>query len=102
MRISTLHSEPVMIERESDIAKIDEAPLGPNKILLATAHLMGGCRMGADPREAVVRSDLRHHVIENLYVVDGSVFPTGLGVNPSLTIYGLATHASKAIAQAAS
>lgn len=101
-RVSTLHTEPIEITREADIEKIDRAPLGPNKLMLATAHLMGGCRMGADPREAVVRSDLRHHVIENLYVVDGSVFPTGLGVNPSLTIYGIATHASKAIAEAAS
>ena len=102
IRAHTLHTEPVEIRSEADLAKIDRAPLGPNKILLATAHLMGGCRMGADPKEAVVRSDLRHHQVENLYIVDGSVFPTGLGVNPSLTIYGLATHAAKGIAAAAS
>lgn len=100
-RVLTLHSDPIEITSEADLAKIDRAPVGPNRILLVTAHLMGGCRMGPDPRESVVRSDLRHHAVENLYVVDGSVFPTGLGVNPSLTIYGIATHAATGIAAAA-
>ncbi|MFN9910260.1 MAG: GMC family oxidoreductase, partial [bacterium] len=48
---------------------------------------MGGCAMGEDPSRAVVRSDLRHHSLPNLFVVDGSVLPTSLGVNPSQTIY---------------
>jgi choline dehydrogenase-like flavoprotein len=52
---------------------------------------MGGCKMGDDPSTSVVRStDLRHHTVENLHVVDGSVFPTSLGVNPQESIYGLA------------
>jgi choline dehydrogenase-like flavoprotein len=52
---------------------------------------MGGCKMGDDPSRAVVRSsDLRHHTLENLHIVDGSVFPTSLGVNPQESIYGLA------------
>jgi choline dehydrogenase-like flavoprotein len=55
---------------------------------------MGGCAMGRDPARSVVRSDLRHHEIENLFVVDGSVFPTALGVNPQLSIYGLAGYAA--------
>jgi choline dehydrogenase-like flavoprotein len=53
---------------------------------------MGGCAMGDDPARAVVRSeDLRHHKVKNLYVMDGSVFPTSLGVNPQESIYGLAS-----------
>jgi len=52
---------------------------------------MGGCAMGDDPKTSVVRSeDLRHHTIKNLHVIDGSVFPTSLGVNPQESIYGLA------------
>ena len=47
--------------------------------------------MGDDPARSVVRSsDLRHHTLANLHVVDGSVFPTSLGVNPQETIYGIA------------
>jgi choline dehydrogenase-like flavoprotein len=51
-----------------------------------TAHLMGGCRMGDDPAASVVNADGRSWEIPNLWVCDGSVFPTGGGVNPSLTI----------------
>lgn len=99
--VHTLHPEPVEMTSEADLAKIDRAEYAPNSVVIVTAHLMGGCRMGIDPLESVVRPDFRHHVVENLSVVDGSVFPTSLGVNPSLTIYGLATHAAKNIADAA-
>jgi choline dehydrogenase-like flavoprotein len=34
--------------------------------------------------------DLRHHTLTNLHVVDGSIFPTSLGVNPQESIYGIA------------
>lgn len=95
--VRTLHAEPVVCRSEADLSKIDDAPYGPNRLVLATAHLMGGCQMGKDPKTSVVRSDLRHHVVENLWIVDGSVFPSSLGVNPSHTIYGLATHAARAI-----
>ncbi len=52
----------------------------------STAHLMGGCRMGDDPRTSVVGSDGRSWDIDNLFVCDGSLFPTAGGVNPSMTI----------------
>jgi len=51
-----------------------------------TAHLMGGCRMGGDPATSVVGPDGGSWDIDNLFVCDGSLFPTGGGVNPSLTI----------------
>ena len=50
--------------------------------------------MGTDASKSVVGPDLRHHRISNLFVVDGSVFPTSLGVNPQLSIYGLAGYAA--------
>jgi choline dehydrogenase-like flavoprotein len=55
---------------------------------------MGGCRMGKDASTSVVDEMLRHHAVSNLFVVDGSVFPTGLGVNPMESIYGIASWAS--------
>jgi choline dehydrogenase-like flavoprotein len=70
---------------------IDAAPFDVGRLPVFTAHQMGGLAMGDDPSRSVVRSeDLRHHRIENLYVIDGSVFPTSLGVNPQESIYGLA------------
>lgn len=55
-----------------------------------TAHLMGGCRMGTDTETSVTDADGRTWEIPNLWVCDGSLFPTGGGVNPSLTIMALA------------
>ena len=54
------------------------------------AHLVGACRMGADPRSSVVDKFGRSHDIANLFVCDGSVFPTQGSANPGLTIQALA------------
>jgi choline dehydrogenase-like flavoprotein len=73
------------------VAQLDGAPFESNRMAVFSAHVMGGARMGDDPAHSVVRSsDLRHHTVDNLYVVDGSVLPTSLGVNPQETIYGIA------------
>ena len=54
------------------------------------AHLVGACRMGSDPRTSVVDKFCRSHDIANLFVCDGSVFPTQGSANPGLTIQALA------------
>jgi choline dehydrogenase-like flavoprotein len=54
------------------------------------AHLVGGCRMGADAGSGVVDRDLRSFSVPNLYVTDGSVLPTQGSANPALTIMALA------------
>jgi choline dehydrogenase-like flavoprotein len=56
----------------------------------STAHLMGGCRMGTSPTDSVTNADGRTWDIPNLWICDGSLFPTSGGVNPSMTIYALA------------
>ena len=55
-----------------------------------TCHLNGTARMGTDPRTSVVDADCRSWDIKNLWICDGSVFPTVGGVNPSLTIQAIA------------
>ena len=55
-----------------------------------TAHLMGGCRMGSTPRDSVTDANGRTWDVPNIWICDGSLFPTGGGVNPSLTIMALA------------
>lgn len=55
-----------------------------------TAHLMGGCRMGTEPAASVTDSFGRTWDVPNLWICDGSLFPTGGGVNPSCTIQALA------------
>ena len=53
-------------------------------------HLLGTARMGTDPATSVVNEWGRAHDVDNLYVVDGSVFVTAGGVNPTNTICSLA------------
>ena len=55
-----------------------------------TAHLLGTCRMGTHPDASVVNADGRTWDIPNLWICDGSLFPTSGAVNPSLTIQALA------------
>ena len=57
---------------------------------VASAHVMGGCAMASGEKDGVVNVYGRHHQVENLSVMDGSVFPTSIGANPQLSIYGLA------------
>ena len=92
--VHSFHTKSIRIVKEADLEAIDTAPLGPNLFGVFTAHQMGGCRMGADPSRAVVDPQLRHHLVKNLFVVDGSVFPTGLGVNPMESIYGVSSWAA--------
>jgi choline dehydrogenase-like flavoprotein len=61
-----------------------------------SAHFHGTCRMGDDPKRSVVDRWCRSHEVPNLWIVDGSVFPTAAGYNPTLTIlanaYRVADH----------
>jgi len=69
---------------------IDQLPQELHRQRIMTAHLMGGCAMGENEKQAVVDSNSRFHHADNLYVIDGSVFPTSIGANPQLSIYGMA------------
>jgi choline dehydrogenase-like flavoprotein len=50
------------------------------------ANQCGTCRFGEDPNTSVLNLNCRTHDVENLYVVDGSFFPSSSGVMPALTI----------------
>ena len=73
-------------QAKSAIANLDVAP---HLSTVGSAHVMGGCAMGEDPKRAVVSSKGKFHSLDNLYVMDGSLFPTSIGANPQLSIYGL-------------
>jgi choline dehydrogenase-like flavoprotein len=66
---------------------IAEAPLP-----FAGWHLMGTARMGADPETSVVNEWGRCHDVRNLFIIDGSLFVTAAGVNPTNTIQALALY----------
>ncbi|MGF1514600.1 MAG: GMC oxidoreductase [Elainellaceae cyanobacterium] len=54
--------------------------------LPAVGHQCGTCRFGEDPETSVLDVNCRAHDVDNLYVVDGSFFPSSSAVNPTLTI----------------
>ena len=61
----------------------------------ATAHILGGAIIGSDPGTGVADSDQRVFGYRNLRVMDGSVVPENIGVNPSWTITALAERAAQ-------
>lgn len=63
------------------VTRIDE-----KTAMKGSAHLHGTCRMGVDPAKSVLDPWCRAHDVPNLWVVDGSCFPTAGGYNPTLTI----------------
>ena len=61
--------------------------------LASTAHILGGCPMGRTRNEGVVDEFFRVHGYPNFLILDGSIMPCNLGVNPSLTITALSEYA---------
>ena len=95
-----VHAEGAAFESFADArAAIDAFVLQPVVTPVVSAHVMGGAPLGPDPVRAVVASTGRHHQIENLYVFDGSLFPTSIGANPQLSIYGIVARLATDLAQ---
>lgn len=67
---------------------------------LTAVHPMGSVPMGDDPKRAPVGSDGKHHHLDGLWVADGSLFPTSIGVPPQVSIYAMGHHVGRAIARA--
>ncbi len=78
-----------------------EASAPPRSHLrLEAFHPMGTARMGSDPQRAVVGTDGAVHGADGLYVADGSLMPTSLGVNPMMTIIAMASRVGRQMAEA--
>ena len=81
--VMTLHETPIVIRSEADVARIAAAPFGANQHTMFSAHQMGGCPMGSDPRRSVVDGRGRHHQIGNLFIADGFDLPDVAGGEPA-------------------
>lgn len=77
---------------------IDSFPYTPFGVTVGSAHVMGGSAMGEDETRSVTNSEGKFHHLDNLYVMDGSLFPTSIGANPQLSIYGLVLKLSSQLA----
>ena len=80
-------------------AAIQALPMKPLAARVVSAHVMGGCAIAGDERRGVVRPDGSHWQVKDLSVLDGSLFPTSIGANPQLSIYGLVARLATGLAQ---
>ncbi len=78
-----------------EIERLRTAKLAPPMFELSAFHPLGSCRASVDPSRGVVDQELEAHDAQKLFVVDGSVFPSSLGVNPQLTIMAFAQRAAR-------
>jgi choline dehydrogenase-like flavoprotein len=78
-------------------ALIPESGLRLGTVAIASAHLMGGCRMGADAAESVTDDWGRVHGVPWLFVADGSLFPRCAEINPYVTIMALADRVAEGV-----
>ncbi|MBZ2187909.1 GMC family oxidoreductase [Alcanivorax sp. JB21] len=79
------------IYRVTGAKEVMQAPTGIG------LHLMGGCAQGVQRDTSVVNPEFAVHGMPRLHVVDGSLFPSAPGINPSLTIMALAHRAAEAL-----
>ncbi len=83
---------PVRVTRAAELDGLDTSFVRPHSVPLTSAHPMGTLAMGDDPRTSVVSSRGEHHQVKGLFVADGSLFPTSIGVPPQISIYAFALH----------
>lgn len=101
-QVVSLHSPPVVLSKGDALDPLDGASWERLGVRILTAHQMGGCGMGSDAKTSVVDPTFRYRGLDNLFVADGSLMPTSLGVNPMETILALgrmaAPHVKNAVA----
>jgi hypothetical protein len=89
---------PDVVRSEKELLELEKTPLERPQVHLVASHLFGTVCASSDPKKGVVDANLGVHGREGLYVMDASVFPTNLGVNPQHSIMGLVMVASEQLA----
>ncbi|KAI2778639.1 long-chain fatty alcohol dehydrogenase [Daldinia loculata] len=79
--------------------RLEAADLSSSSDTFGSAHQMGSCCMSTSPTTGVVNEDGKVWDTENLYVADASVFPSGSGVNPMITVMAIADHIARGISK---
>ncbi|MBK5293299.1 MAG: GMC family oxidoreductase [Acidobacteriia bacterium] len=89
-RDMTEWSRRILESAGAEILSVSEEP--------RTNHELGGCRMGTDAKTSVLNGNCQSHDVKNLFVVDGSVFPSASEKNPTHTMMALAARTAHYIA----
>lgn len=96
--ITGIHGMPERLTSPDQARLLETGPDDPACYSFALTHLFGTTRMSLRPSEGVVGTDFSVHGAQGFYVIDSSIFPTNLGVNPQHAIMGIAMHAARKIA----
>ena len=96
-----IYGVPSVLRSIDDVRHLENAPLDPRSYNFIATHLFGAARMGTDPASSVVDTDFQVHGVTGLHVVDSSVFPTNLGVNPQHSIMAMSRLAAVRVAERA-
>lgn len=76
---------------------VNALPMKPMLTKMVSAHVMGGCGLASEEKLGVTRPDGVHWQLENLSIHDGSIFPTSIGANPQLSVYGTANRLAQGL-----
>lgn len=82
---------------EKYIGDMKKEGLAVHKMQVFSAHQMSSCRMASSPEEGPVSPTGELYECKNLFVADGSVLPTSLGINPMITIEAFAHMIAKKV-----
>jgi choline dehydrogenase-like flavoprotein len=85
-----IHGLPDRMRSPDEARLLDALPDDPRLFHCIATHLFGTAVLGRDPARSVVAPDGEAHELPGLHVLDSSIFPTNLGVNPQHTIAGVA------------
>jgi choline dehydrogenase-like flavoprotein len=87
--------EQILREAKAEIVELNRGAYDPPGTAI---HEHGTCRMGTDPKNSALNGYCQMHAVKNLFVVDGSAFPSATEKNPTLTILALAWRATDYLA----
>jgi choline dehydrogenase-like flavoprotein len=96
--VVTLHAPAVRMTKDADVSEIERRPIGPNQLAVFSAHVNGTCRIGKRRADSGTNPDGEVWGQKGVFVVDGSLLPTGVGANPQETIMAFASIIARRIA----
>jgi choline dehydrogenase-like flavoprotein len=85
--------------RPGQVAEFEATRFKPSELRLEAFHPMGTARIAADPSQGVCAIDGSVNGTRDLYVADGSLFPTSVGVNPMMTIIAFSKQIARGLAE---
>ena len=93
-----IHGVPEVLRSAAEVSLLRQPGIQRGDLHMVASHLFGTAVAGANARTSVVNPNLEAHALRGLFVMDGSVFPTNLGVNPQHSIMGVVHRAADKLA----